>query len=336
MVLDYQVKQEMNLSSPTQIEEEFALYRRLRIPDGTIPTPVDWQAVLTRRPQEIIEATCNLPQNLFYIDWNGKRIVGRKLISELKLRGELKELNCSGVTASMLLGLFKGETSTVEQVSVTYNPFLPAERLSLFADIKRRTDIELVYPFRFLDKEHRRERTSPPDGWSLNPMRADNLGRGEEHIRQYTVAYLVQFALAGKILYDPACSTGQFLHTLKLAYPNCHTIGQDLSKQMTDYARAFVDEIYTGDAYLSFIPDEYVDIAFCRFLNSEVVTTDQARVLFPRIAQRVKRGGYIIVFGHTPVLLTKHFFESCGLHVQQTLAYHEERDIFFQYYVLKK
>lgn len=57
---------------------------------------------------------------------------------------------------------------------------------------------------------------------------------GEKPIRNYTLEWLKQEALDKKIVYDHACSTGLFLHTVKSSYPNCVVIGEDLSRQMID------------------------------------------------------------------------------------------------------
>jgi len=49
-------------------------------------------------------------------------------------------------------------------------------------------------------------------------------------------------------LYDPACSTGQFLSTMREALPKAYLIGQDLSAHMVSFAKKRVDEIYCGNA----------------------------------------------------------------------------------------
>ncbi|MEI8252593.1 MAG: hypothetical protein WCG25_02360 [bacterium] len=58
---------------------------------------------------------------------------------------------------------------------------------------------------------------------------------------------------------------------------------------MTNYAKNFVDEIYTGDAINSPIPNNFVDIMFLRFLNSEIVTTSKSYELFDILEKKVKK-----------------------------------------------
>ena len=65
---------------------------------------------------------------------------------------------------------------------------------------------------------------------------------------------------------------------------------------MTKYAKDFVDEIYTGDAINSPLPNDYVDIMFLRFLNSEIVTASNAYILFDTLEKKVKSNGYIVLF----------------------------------------
>ena len=183
------------------------------------------------------------------------------------------------------------------------------------------------------------EKKSPLSGWSLNKEKVIYLGYGEEHIRKYTKEYLLQNKLVENncIIFDPACSTGQFLYELKKHFPNCKTIGQDLSKEMVDYARNYVDEIYHGNAIKTFITDKSVDILILRFLNSEVVTTITAYRLFNKLIATVKNNGLIICFGHTPVLIRqKYFLKRNDLKILHSNGYDKDTNSIFQFYILKK
>ena len=83
-----------------------------------------------------------------------------------------------------------------------------------------------------------------------------------------------------KIVYDPACSTGEFLSDYKNSFPKSHTIGHDLSQEMIDYAKDYVDESFCCNAFDSPLKDNSVDLMFLRFLNSEVVNTQMAYKIF--------------------------------------------------------
>lgn len=93
---------------------------------------------------------------------------------------------------------------------------------------------ELIHPFCLLHPSTHRELRSESDGWQLTDDMADELGRGETHLRQYTIHMLKTKYKQNEnsTLYDPACSTGQFLAEIKVCFSSMHTIGQDLSESM--------------------------------------------------------------------------------------------------------
>ncbi|HLP34408.1 MAG TPA: hypothetical protein VK133_00195 [Amoebophilaceae bacterium] len=99
-------------------------------------------------------------------------------------------------------------------------------------------------------------------------------------------------------------------------------------------AKNFIDEVYQLDAIHPPVPGKFADFIFIRFLNSEVVTRAHARKLYDAIIQRCKINGYIIVFGHTPVLLSIYDLERDHLRLLQTIACDETQKSIFQYYIL--
>lgn len=138
-----------------------------------------------------------------------------------------------------------------------------------------------------------------------------------------------------KIIYDPACSTGEFLEDFKKNYPKSYTIGHDLSQEMVDYAKNFVDESCCCNAINSPLKEKSVDLMFLRFLNSEVVTTKDAYKIFKVLVSKVKKNGIIVCFGHTPVLITKKWFIENNLRPIICNGYDSDRDAIFQYYVFE-
>lgn len=297
---------------------------------------IDINKIRKRKTRTWEEITYHFPQNIFIFKLACVTFVGRKLISKRRIYGDLKEINCSGISASMILGELVNYLEDTEKIIINYQPLNHMEKMYVFKELSLDNSIDLIYPFKYLDKETKNERSSPIKGWSLNSMRAKNLALGEEYIRNYTISFLSQFNMDKKVIYDPACSTGIFLHEIKNAYPLCHTIGQDLSEQMILYAKDYVDEVYCGDSINPMIANDTSDFLFFRFLNSEVVTFEQAQKLFVRLIKCAKSEGFIIVFGHTPVLLKKEFFLDLGLKILQCTAYDEAMGLVFQYYVMQK
>jgi hypothetical protein len=334
--IDFQIKIDMNLPSDEQLKNELALYHQLQIPSGVLPQNIDMSRLQQRSINYCFESFSNLPQNIFLFKQFNQDFVGRKTVSCLKVQGVLEELNCSQIQAHMLLGLLKETQISEDGIHLWFSPLEQGEKLYLFDLLFNDTQCNVSYPFVYLLPDTFKERRSPDDGWKLNPLRAANLGRGEQIIRDYTVSFLAQFDMTDKHIFDPACSTGQFLSTIKKTFPLCHTVGQDLSQQMVDYAKAFVDEIYCGDAINPQVQKESVDFLFLRFLNSEVTSRAYAYQLFKNLLPTCKPNSYIILFGHTPVLLSYHWLTSLGLSVVQTLGRNDKNHSIFQYYVLQK
>ena len=299
--------------------------------------PIILEDIFKRKIETFSDKTFNFPQHIFFIDnYKGNILVGRKIKSILSIENKINAFHCSMITSSMLLGFLIKKEEIGRDVQIEYFPLTKGEKITIFNEIKNDKMINLYYPFKFRHFETNEEEKSPDEGWSLNPEKVIYLGYGEEHIRNYTIAFLKDIVKKNMIIYDPACSTGQFLNTIKKAYPFVKTIGQDLSKEMCGYAKDYVDEIYCGDSINSPIIDNSVDIMFLRFLNSEVVTTEYAYKLFDNLIKKVRNKGKIIAFGHTALLIEDSYFKKCGLKVKQRIAYDEKYDAIFQYYVLEK
>lgn len=316
---------------------ENKIYEEQIINDEVKAEQIIVEDILKRKIETFSDKTFNFPQHIFLIDnYKGNILVGRKIKSVLSIENKINAFHCSMITSSMLLGFLKRKDEFGKDVKVEYFPFTKGEKVTIFNEIKNDRMINLYYPFKYRHFETNEEEKSPNEGWSLNPEKVVYLGYGEEHIRDYTITFLKNIVKKDMIIYDPACSTGQFLNTIKKEYPFVKTIGQDLSKEMCDYAKNYVDEIYCGDSINSPIKNNSVDLMFLRFLNSEVVTTEYAYKLFNYLIKKVKNKGKIVAFGHTALLIQDSHFKKCGLKVQQRIAYDEKYDAIFQYYVLEK
>lgn len=320
------------------VEYERKIYRKQQIRPDDIPEKPDIRAIQKRKIAVFKDKPFNMPQNIFILTTKHlPAVIGRKIISDLYLENKINAPNCSRITASMLLGFLVKAKRTEKDVSIQYRPFTNGEKLSFFREIGKDRLADLYFPFRYLDNTTGKEKQCSPAGWTISPGKAQNLANGEEHFRDYTKLYFKNIIKNGYVIYDPACSTGQFLASIKKTFPGCKTIGQDLSKEMTDYAQNQVDQIYTGDAINSPLPDQSVDVMFLRFLNSEIVTTRKAYRLFSALFKKVKTAGLIVLFGHTPVLLSKKYFSRySGIKILHNNGYNKQHDSIFQYYVLEK
>lgn len=326
------------------IKSELDRYIAFRITntDKTV-RDVKWNEVNTRQLEKLSEKHWALPQSIFFLTFkigpHNYRLIGRKLLSDLWIKNKIPEIHCSLITASMLLGMFSDQRITEKFVNVYYHPLTNEEKLKIIMDItdNKTRNVELVYPFSLLNEKTRTELFSPSEGWVVDNAFDEMLGCGEEKIREYTVKFLKTLDSQKLVLFDPACSTGIFLSTLKKAFPESFTIGQDLSKQMIEFARNRVDEVHWGNAMEPKISAGSADVVFVRFLNSEVVTSTEAEHLLECLVPTVKKGGHMVIFGHTPVLLSAANFSLIGdFDIQQCIGITNDNSGIFQYYTLQK
>ncbi|MGI2257504.1 class I SAM-dependent methyltransferase [Candidatus Cardinium hertigii] len=326
---------EMNLPDNKTISREMDYYYRVIIPPSCCLKNLNINDIYSRKVQRHFEGFSEYPQNLFFFTKENLYFFGRKTISTQHMQGQIKELHCTQIQSHMIVGVVCEEQLSEEGILIFYRPIRSGEKLYLFDQLLHDRKCNIVYKYVYLSSTEKKERHSSKAGWNLNPLRAKNLSAGEKVLRNYTIQFLSQFSLKGKTIYDPACSTGTFLDTIQKAYPACCVIGQDLSKPMVEFAKKCIDPVYHLDSLYAPIPGRFSDFVFIRFLNSEVVTRAEAKELYLRILPRCKIGGYIIVFGHTPVLLSIYDLENDAVNLLQTTAVDLASQSIFQYYVLQ-
>ena len=290
------------------------------------------------RPTELLTERYDFyATDIFFFSHEAVRYFGRKILSSLHVEGKQKSKKCPQITAPMIIGIVTRDQVTQDEVLIFHKKLTEEEKVYIFNRIKINLNLDLYYPYPYMKEG--KEPIQDTTYWEPTTDQVANLNAGEEIIRQYTVNFLKRFDLEDKKIFDPACSTGMFLGTLKTHYPQIRAIGQDLNGHMIAHAQThapMIDEFHTGDSLNTPIPDESMDFVIFRFLNVAVVSNQAAVYLFSKLANCCKNNGHIIVFGHSPVLLSKDWFEILGLQVEQTIAYNAENDSIYQYYVLKK
>ncbi len=319
-------------------KNEIEIYNEMYFDEKEIPTinNIDCKKILSRKVVDFEDFDYNLPQNIFIIkSYNGKQIVGRKIRSVLRIENKINAINCSMITSPMLLGFLKSRTKKARKIRIEFYPFTNEEKKYIFNDLKNNRLYDIYYPYKYRDFITNKEEKSPDNGWTFNPEKKEYLGYGEVHFRKFTTDFFKNKNMDNKIIYDPACSTGEFLDDFKKSYPNSYTIGHDLSQEMINYAKNFVDDSCCCNAINSPLKDKSVDLMFLRFLNSEVVTTRDAYKIFKVLLPKVKKKGKIVCFGHTPVLITKQWFIKNKLMPIICNGYDYERNAIFQYYVFE-
>ena len=275
------------------------------------------------------------PHRFFIIKVNGKVYLGSKTISEIVTKHGSPGFFCSKVSKEMILGELEYFQTSQVGVEVFYSEVEKAEIESVFEFIKNDSSVEIHYPFVQLVGNDKQEISTPSHGWHIDENRANLLGLGELHLRQLSADFLRRFNPKGLVVYDPACSTGQFLYELKLAHPEIYTIGQDISPEMIKFAEGKADELHVGDSLNPKPARNSVDIIFFRFLNAEVISRLQAIPLFKSVMGCLKDDGYGVIFGHTPVLLNKSELAKEGYHVHSCNKMLQDGSV-VQFYVIQK
>jgi len=341
--LGYPVAAEENSPAPECRSMQFDGGRITVWPDGRVRTSFADAAspLLEALPESVgtnwtFEPFAKQPHDLFFIASKTGRLFGRKRPVLIGTSGAETLRKCCLVDESMILGWAGHEQLTDSGVAVFYQPIDAPSRQEVFQQMAADPEAELYFPYPDLAAEDRRERCTPREFWVVTPERVAELNLDEHPIRDYILRMLSQFHLVGKVVFDPACSTGEFLAAIQSRYPGVYTIGQDASPQMIEYCRGRLDEVHCSDSVQPAIPEESADIVVFRFLNFHVVKTVDAHRLFLVNAKRCRKGGYLFVVGHTPVLVNAAWFEMIGLRVLQKTAYSGPHQASFQFYWLQR
>lgn len=322
---------------------EVEMYQARSIPDGTKPADnIPWDEIHKRNVAKHFERFVDLPQSVFMLKSNktDRVIVGRRVLSHQYVDNKIRELHCSHVTPEMFFGVLVDQRIKEDGYIVFYKALTPEEKLGLMKNILASgiEEYELTFPFPALIGDKKEEIESPEEGWEIDEKLALSLGEGEVYIRDFTVRFLKALGRNDLRLFDCACSTGQFLYTMKQGVPGCFTIGSDLSAHMVEFATKRVDEIYCANALEPKIPQRSVDVVFIRFINSEVVKTEIAPIFLKPLSECLKKGGLMIILGHTPILTSAAEIKMLvpNMEILQSIGGDSEWNGIFQYYVCKR
>ncbi len=196
---------------------------------------------------------------------------------------------------------------------------------------------EVVYPFPLLDL-------------CSNPVIATNnwwseadpkkLNDNEQILRNAVIQSLDKWVSKTEklVVYDPACSTAEFLLQYRHNFPKSKIIASDVSETMVIHAKNKIDQVFISDAqnakqHLS----EKIDVLFLRFLNYEVVTNTTALAIIKELTSIVNTNGLIVVFGYTPVLpIVPLAISNLGFSLINSILKIPNTNSFVQMYVFKR
>ncbi|MFJ4195940.1 class I SAM-dependent methyltransferase [Pseudomonas sp. NPDC089534] len=244
----------------------------------------------------------------------------------------------SALHPSMLLGPHIQSQWSNDGVSIYFRATSAAQKAMAFESALTSPDAQLHFPFALVD-DAGREAVCPQEYWHVSESLAVRLNADEQHFREHCVALLKTLSKPGTVIYDPACSTGEFIAHLADRLPDCRCLGSDRSVSMIEYAQNHHGLSRVGfrvmEAEISTESGIRCDVLILRFLNAEVMTRSEAHTIFGRLMPCVNPGGTILIFGHTPVLLAVTWLiQTFGLTLVSSVAARSGRQELFQFYRL--
>lgn len=282
-----------------------------------------------------IEPVANGLHQLFVLHLAGRDWVGRKVLQrENNARWHLS----SALRPSMLLGPHVQSQWGAEGLSIYFRTVSPAEKVAALEAARGTPDSEIQFPFPVIDRVDQ-EAICPPGFWQCSEALAARLNADEAHLREHCAALLQTLVTADTLIYDPACSTGEFIAHLARSLPHCRFRASDRSASMIEHAQqrhaALPIDFRCLDASHAADTGLHCDVLILRFLNAEVLTRRQAQVAFESLTQCVRPGGTILIFGHTPVLIAVSWLAAtCNLHLESCVAARPGQTELFQFYRL--
>jgi isonocardicin synthase len=286
--------------------------------------------------EEVVEPDCSTWQYWFVLAVDGEEWIGRKFLVEPTGGWWISSI----VRPWMLLGRKMGIDTKACVASFRYRVAPLDELLAVFLRACRDPLASLHFPYPCMDAQGKECVMSTRDWTGLAPL-ADKLDSHEEHFRLQAIDLLKGMGLApGARVYDPACSTGAFIAAMASALPDAQCVGSDLSSGMIELARRRFDHpnlrFEVCDALASCCEAASCDVVFVRFLNAEVVPQGAAMEYFRTLRRLVRRGGRMVVFGHTPVMFAPDQHASgLGLMPVSNVASLSGGGGLFQFYVLE-
>jgi isonocardicin synthase len=236
------------------------------------------------------------------------------------------------VEPSMVMGPYVTYQTTDEEYIISFEQLDKIAVATLWSQFTDRAT--LTYPF--LRIHNGQEQVQPIEYWSERAKKPELLDDDEIFMRRIVGDYLQNQLEAGAIIYDPACSSGAFLESMKAFCPTSFTIGQDCNPDMVTLAKQKVDKAVQANSIGPVVDADSVDAVVCRFLNLDVVTSQDARELFQAISGTLKSGGLMIVLGHTPILLSPDWMLTQGFRFRRGVGKSDFSQGIFQFYVLEK
>ena len=235
----------------------------------------------------------------------------------------------------MLLGRYHSFYHHENGISAYYWPLADEQKAIVLQRAMKAPLSTLIFPYAFMD-EGQKELVSPAEYWNVSEADVAYLDAGEEHLRAHTADILGRLCLPPEaIVYDPACSTGCLLASIKEAHPQLRVVGADVSSHMVAISSKRIKEVSCLKPLDLIEGAKTCDVLVLRFLNSEVMKREEAEDYFVKFMEALRPGAYVIMFGYTAVSINVLYLAPrCGIEVERAIGHDDEH--IFEYYVLKK
>ncbi|WNO11597.1 class I SAM-dependent methyltransferase [Teredinibacter sp. KSP-S5-2] len=275
------------------------------------------------------------PHDIFFMKIGGDTFVGKKYEADFLVDGKVVKRKTCLVEEGMLFGKYRSMKVCEKGYSFFYEIMSEQEKHQAFDRVLKMDGAYLYYPFLTLNEGGGEELCSQ-EQWMPSLELERELNDDEIPLREIAINKLKEYGQTKGVFYDPACSTGKFLETMKNEFKGIYTIGQDINPKMVEVSSLKLDETICGDSIKPCVRPSSVDVLVFRFLNSFVVSAADADILFRKLITCLKPGGVSLVFGHTPVLLSFDYFVSQGLEVLSSVAKPPGLQSVCEFYVLRK
>jgi isonocardicin synthase len=274
------------------------------------------------------------PYDIFFIKKNEHLYFGVKVEVNFPNEWSAEKRKCALVEPHMLYGevstFFVGE----DGYSIFYYSQSNENKAKIFQNIEIDNSAYLYYPFGKISDS--KEVFLDNDDWEPTLELASELDDDEIPLRAIANRRIKELGLKSGLFFDPACSTGTFLGSMKKFIPDIYAVGQDMNKGMIQLAKSKLDEVHCGDSINPIVKDLSVDFLILRFLNACVMSSVMAEKIFKKLSKSLKPGGICMVFGHTPVLLPPDFFSYHGFDIISSIEKVPDRNAFCEFYTLRK
>lgn len=184
----------------------------------------------------------------FLLRLEGRTWLGRRLVPASRSDPS------SVITPRMLMGEFEGLRFTREHVDFHFTARSAGEHAAVLARAAKDGEADIDFPFPRTDDSWN-ETLVPPHVWDGTDELAEMLDADEAHFRAVAPVVLRDVIRPGDTIYDPACSTGRFVHSLAEAFPESRVRASDVSERMVVAARRLIPDAFVADGLGRPVPE---------------------------------------------------------------------------------